>query len=293
MSLWQEHNLAEITQRLAPLCRSPQGILFERSSPNNHIVVRHGQEQILLCYRHRDRYIEEVQSRIDPTHPLRLLSPYTQAMMLALLWCPQPKRILLIGLGGGRLQLVLHHVLENVRLETVELDPLVLEVAGRFFGFLPDERQRVSLSDGRAFLREEAADAQYDVIFLDAYQAEGVPSHLLTLEFYAECCARLCPNGLVVANLHSSTPMYDASRKTFAAAFKYTTACFVSSGNVVVLGSEETPLHARVLRKQAGIGEKSYGGVFPFSTWARDASLRAPYRSNARILRDSVLYMSV
>ena len=293
MSPWQEHNLADITQRLAPLCRFPQGILFEQSSPNNHIVVRHGREQILLCYRHTDRHIEEVQSRIDPTHPLRLLSPYTQAMMLALLWCPQPQRILLIGLGGGRLQLVLHHLLEDARLETVELDPLVLEVAGHFFGFLPDERQRVSLSDGRAFLREEAADAPYDVIFLDAYQAEGVPSHLLTLEFYAECRARLCPNGLVVANLHSSTPMYDASRATFAAAFKYTTACSVLSGNVVVLGSEETPLHRRGLRKQADMVEKSYGGIFPFSTWARDASLRAPYRSNARILRDSVLSMSV
>ena len=125
MSPWQEHNLADITQRLAPLCRFPQGILFEQSSPNNHIVVRHGREQILLCYRHTDRHIEEVQSRIDPTHPLRLLSPYTQAMMLALLWCPQPQRILLIGLGGGRLQLVLHHLLEDARLETVELDPLV------------------------------------------------------------------------------------------------------------------------------------------------------------------------
>ena len=288
MSPWQEHNLAEITQRLAPLCRSPQGILFERSSPNNHIVVRHGREQILLCYRHMGRRIEEVQSRLDPTHPLRLLSPYTQAMVLALLWCRQPQRILLIGLGGGRLQLVLHHLLEDAQLESVELDPLVLEVAERFFGFLPDERQRVRLSDGRAFLREESADAQYDVIFLDAYQAEGVPSHLLTLEFYAECRARLCPNGLVVANLHSSTPVYDASRTTFAAAFRYTTAFSVSSGNVVVFGSEEMPLQPRTFRKQARIVEKFYGGILPFSTWAKDVSLRAPYRSNARILRDSV-----
>ena len=137
-------------------------------------------------------------------------------------------------------------------------------------------------------MREESADVRYDLIFLDAYQAEGVPSHLLTLEFYAECRARLCPNGLVVANLHSSTPVYDASRKTFAAAFRYTTACSVSSGNVVVFGSEETLLHPRALRKQARIVEKSYDGVLPFSTWARDVSLRAPYRSNARILRDSV-----
>ena len=288
MSPWQEHNLVEIIQRLAPLCRSPQGVLFEQSSPNNHIVVRHGRGQILLCYRHTRRSIEEVQSRLDPTHPLRLLSPYTQAMMLALLWCRQPQRILLIGLGGGRLQLVLHHLLEDARLATVELDPLVLEVARRFFGFLPDERQCVSLADGRAFLREESAHAQYDLIFLDAYQAEGVPSHMLTLEFYAECRARLCPNGLVVANLHSSTPVYDASRTTFAAAFRYTTAFSVSSGNVVVLGSEETPLDPRALRKQARMVEEFYGGVLPFSTWARDVSLRAPYRSNARILQDSV-----
>ena len=286
MSPWQEHNLAEITHRLAPLRRTPQGVLFEHQSPYNHIVVRRTRKQQLLCYRHAHSRIEEVQSRLDPAHPLDLLSPYTQAMLLPLVWCPRPRRILLVGLGGGRLQMVLHHVLENAQLDTVELDPMVVDVAQRFFGFLPDERQRVVMADGRAFLREGGSSPAYDLIFLDAYQAEGVPSQLLTYDFYSECRACLSSRGLVIANLHSSTPVYDTARKTFAASFIHTTACSVQNGNVVVIGSDEVDLDPKAMRNRARLTQQSYACLLPLGAWAKNVSLRVPYRSSARILRD-------
>lgn len=285
MSPWQEHNLAAISRRLAPLRHSPQGVLFEQQSAYNHIIVRRKREQLLLCYRHHG--VEEVQSRLDPVLPLDLLSPYTQAMLLALIWCSQPRRILLIGLGGGRLQMVLHHVFEGAHLETVELDPLVVDIATRFFGFLPDERQRVLVADGRSHVRAGEAGSAYDLIVLDAYRAEGVAPHLLTYDFYAECRACLAPHGLVVSNLHASTPVYDAARKTFDAAFRYTTTCSVPSGNIVVIGSDTVALHPRTMRHQARRAEQSCAGGLPLAAWVKNVSLRVPYRRRASILRDS------
>ena len=289
MSPWQEHNLAAITRRLAPLRHSPQGILFEQRSAYNHIVVRRKRNQLLLCYRHQQSHIEEVQSRLDPLSPLDLLSPYTQAMLLSLVWCPQPRRILFIGLGGGRLQMVLHHVFESAQLDTVELDPLVIDLATRFFGFCPDKRQHVMIADGRSHIRALAAETTYDLIILDAYQAEGVAPHLLTYDFYSECCARLEPHGLVVSNLHSSTPVYDAARRTFATAFRYTTACSVPSGNIVVMGSDTVSLDPRILRSQAALTERPGTSGLPLATWAKYVSFRTPYRRRASILRDSRL----
>ena len=289
MSPWQEHNLAAITRRLAPLCRSPQGVLFERRSAYNHIVVRRKHNQLLLCYRHQQSRVEEVQSRLDPLSPLDLLSPYTQAMLLALVWCAQPRRILLIGLGGGRLQMVLHHVFESVQLDTVELDPLVVDIATRFFGFFSDERQRTVIADGRSYVRTRAAGTTYDLIILDAYRAEGVTPHLLTHDFYVECRACLSPHGLVVSNLHSSTPVYDAARRTFAAVFRYTTACSVLSGNVVVMGSDTVSLDPRIIRNQTALAERSGTSGLPLTTWAQNVSFRAPYRRRASILQDSGL----
>ena len=289
MSPWQEHNLAAITRRLAPLRHSPQGVLFERRSAYNHIVVRRKRNQLLLCYRHQQSHIEEVQSRLDPLSPLDLLSPYTQAMLLALVWRPQPRRILFIGLGGGRLQMVLHHVFESAQLDTVELDPLVIDLATRFFGFFPDERQRAVIADGRSHIRALAAGTTYDLIILDAYRAEGVTPHLLTYDFYSECCARLEPHGLVVSNLHASTPVYDAARRTFAAAFRYTTACSVPSGNIVVMGSDTVPLGLGKIQDRVALAEQSRISGLPLATWAKHVSFRPPYRRRASILRDSRL----
>ena len=289
MSPWQEHNLAAITRRLAPLRHSPQGVLFEQQSAYNYIIVRRKRNQFLLCYRHRQSRVEEVQSRLDPLSPLDLLSPYTQAMLLALVWCPQPRRILFIGLGGGRLQMILHHVFERAQLDTVELDPLVVDLASRFFGFYPDERQRAVIADGRSYVRALAAGPTYDLIILDAYRAEGVAPHLLTYDFYSECRALLSPHGLVVSNLHASTPVYDAARRTFAAAFRYTTACSVPNGNIVVIGSDAVSLDPGKIQDRVALAERSGTSGLPLATWAKQVSFRTPYRRGASILRDSRL----
>ena len=185
--------------------------------------------------------------------------------------------------------MVLHHIFESAQLDTVELDPFVVDIATRFFGFFPDERQRALIADGRSYVRTREAGTTYDLIILDAYRAEGVAPHLLTYDFYAECRACLGPHGLVVSNLHSSTPVYDAARRTFAAAFRYTTACSVLSGNVVVMGSDTVSLNPRIIRDQTTLAERSDISGLPLATWAKNISFRTPYRRRASILQDSGL----
>src|SRR5262249_4468698 len=263
MTSWQKHNLAAIQRRLAAVRRAPSGVLFEQTSPYNHILVRHVEDQLLLCYRHDRRRADEVQSRMSVKDPLSLLSDYTQAMLLALDWQPEPERVLLFGLGGGRLQMVLHHYLEQTSLYTVELDALVVEVAHRFFGMVQEERQHVAVKDGRAYIRTFPTEAPYDLILLDAYQANGIPVHLCTREFYAECRANLTDGGVVATNLHASTSIYDAVRKTFAIAFRYTAAFRLLGGNVVVIGSDAECIGLQELCERAATVQARYG--FDFS----------------------------
>lgn len=287
MSPWQKHNLRAVDQRLAAVRRSRQGLLFERQSLYNDIVVRRTREQLLLCYRHPGQRIEEIESRLNLTDPLALMSEYTQAMLLVLAWRPAPRRILLIGLGGGRLQLVLHHYLEQVSLYTVELDPLVLEIAQRFFGFSTDERQNVIMADGRAYLHSAPAEAPYDVIFLDAYRAGGVPLHLSTREFYDDCRAVLAPGGAVVANLQSGTRLSHAARKTFTAAFRYSATFPLLTGNIVVVGSETEQLGQDEIRARAFAVQRQYGFDFALPSWAETLSTSAALDPHAPILHDS------
>jgi spermidine synthase len=287
MSHWQELNLAAITKRLAPVRRMPPGILFERRSQYNHIIVRHTADQVVLCYRHDHHRIEEVESRLSLSDPLALISDYTQAMLLTLAWQPAPRQILLIGLGGGRLQMVLHHYLEDTMLFSVELDPIVVAVARRFFSFVPDARQRITIKDGRDYLRGMPAEAPYDVILLDAYRAGGIPLHLCTREFYTECRAALTPTGVVATNLQAATPLYDAVRKTFAVSFRHTAVFPLLGGNVVVIGSDVERLHLDELRERATAVQERYHCDFALPEWAQALSPRASYRPEAPVLRDA------
>lgn len=287
MISWKEHNLAAIKRRLVGVRRAPSGVLFERVSPYNHILVRRAEDQLLLCYRHARRRTEEVQSRLSLNDPLSLLSDYTRAMLLALAWQSQPKRVLLLGLGGGRLQMVLHHYLEQICVYTIELDAVVEEVARRFFGILPDERQHVIVRDGRDYLRQTSREERYDIIFLDAYQASGVPLHLSTQEFYAECRANLTDSGVVVTNLHASTAIYDSARKTFAQVFQHTAAFRLLGGNIVVIGTNDERLGVAEVGQRATMVQEQYGFDFALPEIARRAASGAPYRQSAPVLRDA------
>lgn len=56
--------------------------------------------------------------------------------------------VLLVGLGGGGLPQFLRDFVPGARVEVVEQDPAVLEVAQGWFGFTPDDRLTVTLGDG-------------------------------------------------------------------------------------------------------------------------------------------------
>jgi len=286
-TLWQQQNLTTINRRLALVKRLSTGIVFERKSQYNHIIVRKTSDQLLLCYRHERHRTEEVESRLDPENPLALLSDYTQAMLLALAWQPAPQRVLLLGLGGGRLQMVLHHYLEHLELYTVELDPLVVEVAQRFFAWETDQRQHLTVKDGRDYLRGLPTEAPYDVIMLDAFQVSGIPVHLCTREFFTECRENLTPDGVVITNLHASTPIYDSIRKTFATSFRSTTAFRLLAGNVVVVGSEAERLGLPEIRTRIASVQTQYGFDFSLPELARREAAGAPYRQSAPVLRDA------
>jgi spermidine synthase len=214
-------------------------------------------------------------------------------MLLSLIWRPEPKRILLIGLGGGRLQMILHHYMEQVILHTVELDLLVVEVAERFFGICQDKRQRIMVQDGREYLRSAATHTAYDIILLDAYRVEGIPHHLSTQEFYNECRACLAPGGVVVTNLQSGTPGYDAARKTFDAAFQQTMVFPLFGGNVIAIGRDLasdppalTPIDEQEFYTRVGLVEQRFLGQIPLARLAQTRDKKRSYRKNVPILHD-------
>ncbi|CAI9570366.1 unnamed protein product, partial [Staurois parvus] len=77
--------------------------------------------------------------------------------------------VLVVGLGGGSLSLFIHDYFLGSRVEAIEIDPSVLEVATSWFGFSQDERMNVHLADGLVHINNFADKdkAAYDVVMFD------------------------------------------------------------------------------------------------------------------------------
>lgn len=189
----------------------------ERSLYREVLVYENGNERC-MCFT-RDCRIGR-QTCLNSKAPDRFVMNYTKMMMGSLFINPEPKSILIIGLGGGTLPNALHQLLPGAQIDVVEIDPAVVKVAKQFFRFVPNERVRVTEIDGRVFVKRAVREQRrYDIVMLDAFDHEYIPEHLLTREFLQEVAALLGPQGVLAANTFSSSGLYDHESVTYAAVF--------------------------------------------------------------------------
>jgi spermidine synthase len=190
-------------------------VLYEKQSPYSFIrVTEDGEGRRSLRF---DRS-GALQSQVRPGEPLRLEIGYTQVAMAGLTFVPAPKRLLVVGMGGGAMPMFLRAVLPNAYIDTVDIDPDVVDVAKRFFGFQEDARMHAHVADGRRFIEEKRP--AYDIIFLDAFGPLSIPEHMGTREFLLAVRARLAPGGVVVSNVwQEPNPLYPSMVRTYKDAF--------------------------------------------------------------------------
>jgi hypothetical protein len=64
--------------------------------------------------------------------------------------------VVVVGLGGGSLPMFLHRFIAQSMVEVVELDPVVGEVAKKFFGFNEGARMKLHIDDGLEYIKKTA-----------------------------------------------------------------------------------------------------------------------------------------
>jgi spermidine synthase len=196
----------------------PDGILDARERGGRWILVRKVGSELQLLFDSVDS--GEIQSRLDLDRPLDLGSPYTRAAMLGLLWNCPPRRVHVVGLGGGRIPLVLRHHFPEVVIDCTEVEVEVTELATRFFGLRTDALLRVFHQDGRGYLEDRDPSDPYDLIIVDAFDGLGFGAlRLATREFLRACRRQLAPDGVLAVNLLPGDPLLDRKLATFGAAF--------------------------------------------------------------------------
>ena len=147
-----------------------------------------------------------MQSEMTLKAPHDLALRYTQKMMGFLLFHPRPKRIALIGLGGGSIVKFCHRRLPGVRITAVELDPDVIALRDAFFVPPDDERLQIIEGDGAEFI--EHTEKGIDALLVDAFDRTGFAPALANREFFENAYTKLSGNGVLVVNLAGDKESY-------------------------------------------------------------------------------------
>jgi spermidine synthase len=201
---------------LFSIAAGAQEIYQEKSLYRNIIVF---DDQGLRCMKF-GRHDAGRQTCISLQNPNALVLNYTKMLLGALYLKPEPRSILIIGLGGGTMPSILQKIIPSAKIDSVELDPSVVKVAKQFFGFSPGNNSAVVVDDGRVFVkRAQKQGKKYDLIILDAFDHVYVPEHMLTREYLLEVKSLLSPDGVLAANTFSASKLYDSESATYASAF--------------------------------------------------------------------------
>ena len=147
-----------------------------------------------------------VQSEMDLRRPAALILEYTRAMMAFALFVPQPRDILMVGLGGGSLAKFCHRHFPDARITVVELRADVIALRGEFMVPPDDGRFRVVHGDAIAYVEQHPGCA--DVILVDAFNEIGLPAEVASARFYGACRSALRDGGVMVKNVFSYDPAY-------------------------------------------------------------------------------------
>ncbi|MEG4058572.1 MULTISPECIES: fused MFS/spermidine synthase [unclassified Microcoleus] len=291
---WQSINLSAIGQRLAWLQQQPDKLIFCKESGVHYVAVTKDRSHIKLSLVEKvNRQTDLLQSIFDLNNPLHLVSEYTQAMMLGLVWQSQPQRIYIAGFGGGRVPLVLHHYLPDTIIECAEVDPIAIEAAKKCFGVKFDDRLTVTIQDGREYLEQQKSDTQYDIIMIDVAFGNGYfPHRLSTKEFYKICEKHLSSEGVVLANLLHRDEFYAEKITTFQSVFSQVCLCVCQESNSIMIGSNSPILEKDEIVAKAKYLQDSHQFSFPLTDRAlevkvgRELAEAVPTLDKAQIFHD-------
>ena len=183
---------------LAPIAVGAQRVVqFDRISAYHSIQVYDENGKRTLSFN------GSWETTMSLTNPLTGHFEYTEYFQMPWLWNTNIHHVLMEGLGGGSTPRAYQHYYTNVMVDVVEIDPVVVEVAKKYFTVAESPTLKINIQDGRVFLRQTTN--VYDVILMDAYSTtrygSSLPRQLVTKEFFELASQHLSTNGVLAYNV--------------------------------------------------------------------------------------------
>jgi len=145
-----------------------------------------------------------LQSAIDLQYPHKLALKNLAALMGILMFMPEPKQVLVLGIAGGSLLHFFQHHYLQCHLNAVEIDVELLELMHTHM-HLPKANDQVTyvIDDARHYMQH--CQQKFDLIIVDLFIDNKSPRWLLDAESMQSIHRCLSDNGGVAYNLMISS----------------------------------------------------------------------------------------
>jgi len=112
------------------------------------------------------------------------------------------KNLLILGMSGGASVRQFQQYFPEVKIDAVEIDPKVIQIAAERFGVKANENLNIYEADARPFLTK--SQKEYDMIEVDLFQGSPyTPFYTLTQEFFKSTSTNLSQEGVLMMNIYA------------------------------------------------------------------------------------------
>ncbi len=249
-------------------------------SEYSHILIRRQGNMRSMNFV-RDNGVEQIQSVLNLKQPHELMTQYSRLMFASYFFMPEQKQVLIVGLGGGAMVHFYEHYDADVKVDAVEIDEKVVQLAEKYFDVRTRKNTNIITED--AFKYFKSNKTRYDVIYMDAFlkprhvaiatggtmppeetDATGQPRRLKTLEFYKGLREHLTPDGIMVVNLNAH-PGTNDDLATIRSVYPQTYTFRASTFNIIVVGTwDKTRVTAAALHEKAKELDRRFKATFTF-----------------------------
>ncbi|MBL7003211.1 MAG: methyltransferase domain-containing protein [Gammaproteobacteria bacterium] len=172
---------------------------------------------------HNIRYLysndKAIQSAIDLKNPERIVLRNLEYLMGCLMFIPEPKNILMLGVGAGSLVHFFKHFCPDSNITGIDLDAELINEMHQVF-LLPQAGANLQyhIADAQNWLQQH--NETYDLIIVDIFNEHCMPDWVLQKPFMQHLKTSLSDNGCVAWNTlieseHDFTSFYSNLRLIF------------------------------------------------------------------------------
>ncbi len=239
-------------------------------SEYSHILIRRQGSMRSMNFV-RDNGVEQIQTLWNMKRPHELVTHYSRLMFASYFFMPEQKRILIVGLGGGAMVHFYEHYDPEVKVDAVEIDEKVVQLAEKYFNVRTQKNTNIITED--AFKYFKSNKTRYDVIYMDAFlkpsektDTTGQPLQLKTVDFYKGLREQLTPDGIVVINLNIHPGINDDLATIRSAYPQVYTFRATSPNTIIVCTWDKARVTAATLHEKAKELDRRFKATFTFQS---------------------------